>query len=71
MPPVFDLTKCARCGICEDLCMADAIFMKETADGDKVPYVKYPDECWHCGSCRQDCPQEAIKIIFPPLMLTI
>ncbi len=70
MPPVFDLKKCAGCGDCEELCMADAIFMKDTEDGP-VPYVKYPDECWHCGSCRQDCPEEAIKIVFPPIMITI
>jgi NAD-dependent dihydropyrimidine dehydrogenase PreA subunit len=28
-------------------------------------YVKYPEECWHCGSCRQDCPERAIEIRFP------
>jgi len=27
--------------------------------------VRYPDECWHCGSCRQDCPANAITIVFP------
>ncbi|RLI00174.1 ferredoxin, partial [Candidatus Bathyarchaeota archaeon] len=34
-------------------------------------YLKYPDECWHCGACRQDCPVEAITIRFPPEMLLI
>jgi NAD-dependent dihydropyrimidine dehydrogenase PreA subunit len=33
--------------------------------------LKYPEECWHCGSCRQDCPEGAIEIQFPPDMLTI
>jgi NAD-dependent dihydropyrimidine dehydrogenase PreA subunit len=31
--------------------------------------VLYPWECWHCGSCRQDCPEGAITIKFPPQML--
>jgi NAD-dependent dihydropyrimidine dehydrogenase PreA subunit len=37
----------------------------------KVPLVKYPDECWHCGSCRLDCPVEAIAIRFGPEMLYV
>jgi NAD-dependent dihydropyrimidine dehydrogenase PreA subunit len=28
-------------------------------------FAKYPEECWHCGSCRQECPEEAIQIRFP------
>jgi NAD-dependent dihydropyrimidine dehydrogenase PreA subunit len=32
-------------------------------------YVKYPEECWHCGSCRQDCPEGAIEIRFPLRMM--
>ncbi len=69
MPPVFDLDKCTGCGICEE-CMADAIYMKEV-DDKSIPFLKYPEECWHCGSCRQDCPVSAIKIIFPSEMLII
>jgi adenylylsulfate reductase subunit B len=69
MPPIFDLEKCTGCGICEE-CMADVIYMKKGGD-QKIPYLKYPEECWHCGSCRQDCPTQAIKIIFPSTWLTI
>ena len=69
MPPVFDLDKCTGCGICEE-CMADVIYMKEI-HGKSIPFLKYPDECWHCGSCRQDCPDSAIEIIFPSEMLII
>lgn len=67
MPPVFDKEKCLKCGICVDLCMADAIHPTE----DGTPYVKYPKECWHCGACRMDCPEEAISIKLAPWMLTI
>jgi adenylylsulfate reductase, subunit B len=71
MPPVIDRKTCTGCGLCEDLCMADAIYSTEDKNGKKVPFVKYPDECWHCGSCRQDCPVQAITIKFPPTMLII
>ncbi len=37
----------------------------------KVAYLKYESECWHCGSCRQDCPVEAISVVFPPDMLSL
>jgi len=70
MPPVIDRKACNGCGICEDLCMADVIY--SMPEGKKrIPYVKYADECWHCGSCRQDCPAEAIQIEFPATMLII
>lgn len=71
MPPVFDKDKCAGCGLCEELCPADAIYTRVEGGERIVPYVKYPDECWHCGSCRQDCPVKAIEIVFPPEMLVI
>jgi len=70
MPPVVDQKACTGCGICEDVCMGDVIY--STPNGKtKTPYVKYPDECWHCGSCRQDCPAQAITIEFPATMLII
>jgi len=71
MPPVIDRKKCIGCGTCEDLCMGDVIYSRRDKEGKRVPYVKYPDECWHCGSCRQDCPVQAIRIEFPPAMLVI
>jgi len=37
----------------------------------RAPYLPRPEECWHCGSCRQDCPTEAISIVFPAEMLCI
>ncbi len=70
MPPVFDMKKCTGCGLCDEICPADAIYMQTSKD-NKTPYLKYPEECWHCGSCRQDCPDEAIEIQFPPDMLCI
>ena len=70
MPPIFEMDKCSGCGLCDVISPADAIYLI-TAEDPPVPYQKYPDECWHCGSCRQDCPEDAIKIQFPPDMLSI
>ncbi len=70
MPPIVDIEKCSGCGLCDSICMADAIYLKDHEEKE-IPYLKYPDECWHCGSCRQDCPEEAISIRFPPDMLSI
>ena len=27
--------------------------------------IRYPEECWMCGSCRQECPSGAITLRFP------
>lgn len=62
MPPVIEKELCTGCGICEDSCPLDVIYMNEE---ESRPIIKYPEECWHCGSCRQDCPEEAITIRFP------
>lgn len=61
-PIVIDLEKCNGCGICEDYCPGDLIFMDEQTG---KPVVKYPDECWFCGACRMDCPMDCIEIVFP------
>jgi len=66
MPPIIDMKKCNGCTICDKNCPLDVIYMVK-----KVPEVRYPDECWHCGVCRQDCPTGAVSIEFPLSMLGI
>jgi adenylylsulfate reductase, subunit B len=70
MPAVIDTDLCIGCGQCE-ACPGDVIHQRELDDGRMVAWVKYPDECWYCGSCRQDCPAGAITIVFSPMMLVI
>jgi len=64
MPVKIDLKKCVKCGTCADRCPEDVIVMTKA----KVPRVKYPDECWHCGACMIDCKAKAIHIELPLFM---
>ncbi|MBI2866342.1 MAG: 4Fe-4S binding protein [Chloroflexi bacterium] len=61
MPPVVDPEKCTLCGICEDVCPGDLLFVEK----DPKTIVRYPDECNHCGICEVDCPEDAIVVNFP------
>jgi NAD-dependent dihydropyrimidine dehydrogenase PreA subunit len=54
------------CGTCEEHCPLDVFY----SEGEEME-VRYPDECWHCGVCRQDCPTGAVTIEFPLSMLGI
>jgi len=59
MPPVIDETKCKVCGTCVDVCAEDVYFASE--DGE-VPVVSYPDFCFHCNCCVEECPEGAISL---------
>ena len=66
MPPVINKEMCTGCGTCEDSYPLDVIYMDTE---ENKSFIKYPEECWHCGSCRQDCPERAIEIRFPLRMM--
>lgn len=66
MPPVIDHDKCNACGTCDAHCPLDVLYLVD----DRVD-IRYPNECWHCGACRQDCPTGAVEIEFTPLMLSV
>ncbi|MDE2229312.1 MAG: 4Fe-4S binding protein [Alphaproteobacteria bacterium] len=66
MPAVIDKGKCNGCELCALYCPLDVIHMEEG-----MAVVKYPDECWHCGACRQDCAHGAITFQFSPAMLGV
>lgn len=66
MPPVIDKNTCDGCGICEKICPGDILAME---DEPLLALVAYPEECWHCGACSLDCPEESITIHIPLAMM--
>jgi adenylylsulfate reductase subunit B len=67
MPPRIDETKCTKCGVCVDVCAEDVYF---TSESGKVPVVSYPEFCFHCNCCVEECPEQAIRLRIPlPEML--
>jgi NAD-dependent dihydropyrimidine dehydrogenase PreA subunit len=63
--PVIDPEVCIGCNRCYDQCPMDVFQEAETSGGP--PRVRYPDECWYCGSCFMVCPTnpQAVTLIFP------
>jgi len=68
MPPVLDNNKCTMCGKCVDVCPDDVFFGSQSKN---FPIITYPEECWHCNACVQDCPVEGAITLRIPLPLSI
>ena len=51
-----DESLCTQCGICRDLCPADAIRL--------TPYPIFTDACISCYMCVRNCPEQAIGADF-------
>ncbi len=51
----IDYRYCSGCRICYDICPTDVYGWNED---EKLPIVAYPGECWHCGACELDCPED-------------
>jgi adenylylsulfate reductase, subunit B len=67
MPPTIDATKCIQCGACGEVCAEDVYFGTEAG---KLPLVRYPEFCFHCNCCVEECPVDAISLRIPlPEML--
>jgi adenylylsulfate reductase, subunit B len=68
MPPIIDRAKCQACGVCMEICPTDVYFGSAQ---DKVPSIQYPEECWHCKACVNDCPHQAISLRVALPMLVV
>jgi len=50
----IDSLLCTGCNRCADQCRVDV--MVHNPIKGSPPIVLYPDECWFCGTCVEDCP---------------
>ncbi len=66
MTAVINKKRCNGCELCARYCPLDVIYMV-----DGMAEVLYPDECWHCGACRQECAKDAFTFRFSPVMLAV
>jgi ferredoxin len=55
--PVVDPQRCTGCGICRQVCAAEAIEVDEVASIDA-------QACISCTACVQECPEQALSL--PP-----
>jgi len=65
-PVIFDSEICNGCNICVTTCQMD-VFIPNPQKGAS-PIILYPDECWYCGSCVEDCPNPGAVKLNHPLM---
>jgi NAD-dependent dihydropyrimidine dehydrogenase PreA subunit len=64
-PVIFDPDICRTgCKICVDVCQMDVLI--PNPETGKPPLRLFPDECWYCGTCVEDCPEPgAIRLNHP------
>lgn len=61
----FDSEICVGCNTCVNVCRTD-VLMPNPEKG-KEPVIVYPDECWFCGSCVEECPNPGAITMHHPL----
>ena len=65
-PVIFDAATCKACNACVNICQVD-VFIPNSEKG-KPPIILYPDECWACGNCVDECPHPGAIRLNHPLM---
>ena len=63
--PLIFTEKCTGCNTCVQVCRTDVLLPNK--EKGKPPIVVYPDECWYCGCCVDDCPVEGASKFQHPL----
>ena len=56
-----DDEECIYCGVCEELCPAEAIVVDKETGRESIVIDK--DKCVYCLVCKKSCPTNAIKAI--------
>lgn len=57
---MIDKEACTGCGVCKNICPANAIFMKTDQEGFWYPYID-KSKCVYCGRCVKVCPAAGEK----------
>lgn len=65
-PIIYDETLCTGCNRCAKVCQVDILV--PSVERGKPPIVMYPGECYYCGSCVMECPQEGAITLQHPVM---
>lgn len=60
--PKIDYELCNGCRSCYEVCPSDAF---DWDDQEGLPIIAYADECYYCGACDLECPEEAINLVWP------
>ena len=69
--PVFDLSRCTRCGLCAKACSWGEIrlVVESVKDGKPVTVpVANRSSCGACHYCEKQCPEDAIAIVETPFV---
>ncbi len=56
--PIWDLTKCLGCGLCQTTCPSGAVELVGKGATAEIKY--YLDRCVFCAQCVEMCPRGAI-----------
>jgi adenylylsulfate reductase, subunit B len=73
MPPVIDYEKCIACHKCVELCTEDVFFSdkKQAKSKKEKPVVSYPEACFHCNLCVEECPVPGALRLKIPLIMNV
>ncbi len=59
----FNAALCNGCNQCVNICPNEVLM--PNPEKKKQPIVVYPEECWFCGGCVEECTRSAITLIHP------
>lgn len=58
----YDAKRCVYCGICANICPANAIHMEEDREHLLIKRVFNSYSCIYCGRCAELCPNRALAM---------
>ena len=71
MPPEIDNDKCIACRKCANICSEDVFFSTRGKPKGVKPVISYPEACFHCNLCVEECPVEGAIWLRTPLTMFV